>query len=69
MFLQARNQGESRGGAQIYKVDLIQREIYKVDLIQREIYKVDLIQREIDIYAILMQYTMLPCNKILITLC
>ena len=58
-LIQARNQGESRGGAQIYKGDLIQREIYKVDLIQREI----------DIYAILMQYTMLPCNKILITLC
>ena len=54
---QARTQGESRGGAQIYKGDLIQCEIYKVDLIQREI----------DIYAILMQYTMLPCNKILIT--
>ena len=46
---QARSQDELWGGAQICKVDLI--------------------QREIDIYAVLMQDAMLPCTKIMITLC
>ena len=49
VYYQARSQDESRGGAQICKMDLI--------------------QHEINFYSVLMQNTMLPCTKIVFTLC